>query len=40
LLRDGKLGVAAANVLASVLVCLIAVWLGFAIAMRAQGTAS
>lgn len=37
LLRDGKLAAAAANVVASVLICLFAVWLGFALAMRVQG---
>lgn len=40
LLRDGKLGSAAANVVASVLVCLLAVWAGFALAMRVDGSTS
>ncbi len=34
LLRDGKALAALANVVASVVICLLAVWLGFALAMR------
>jgi CrcB protein len=40
LLRDGRPGSAAANVLASLLLCLLAVWLGFVLAMRFQAQAS
>jgi fluoride exporter len=35
LLRDGKSAAALANVVASVVVCLIAVWLGFSLFARA-----
>src|SRR5690349_17110746 len=40
LLRDGKAAAAVANVVASVLICLLAVWLGFALAMRLDGPAA
>lgn len=37
LLRDGKLASAFANVAGSLLLCLIAVWLGFVLAMKQSG---
>ena len=36
LLRDGKLMFALANVVGSVVLCLLAVWLGFALTLRAS----
>ena len=36
LMRDGKVAVALINVVASVLVCLIAVWLGFSLVPRSD----
>lgn len=36
LLRDGKIGFALANVAGSVVVCLLAVWLGLVFALRNQ----
>lgn len=36
LLRDGKLAFAFANVVGSVMLCMLAVWLGFVLATRAS----